>query len=53
MAARDYLAIPAAELSIERLFSGGRDLIGVRRYNLNGDTMRKLILLGESFKGPK
>lgn len=28
-AVRDYLAIPAAEVVVERLFSCGRDLLGV------------------------
>ncbi|KAK9364575.1 hypothetical protein V1509DRAFT_678595, partial [Lipomyces kononenkoae] len=31
-AARDYLAIPASEVAVERLFSGGRDLLGLRRH---------------------
>ena len=30
-AARDYLAIPASEVDIERLFSIRRDILGVRR----------------------
>ena len=42
---RDFLAIPAAEVDVERLFSLGRDLIGVRRYSLSPDTMRTLMLL--------
>jgi hypothetical protein len=44
-AARALLAIPGAEVDVERLFSGGRDLLGIRRYGLNGDTMRILTLL--------
>ncbi|KAJ6038619.1 hypothetical protein N7460_007336 [Penicillium canescens] len=44
-AARDYLAIPAAEVAVERLFSRGRDLLGVRRHSLKGETMRKVMLL--------
>jgi hypothetical protein len=31
-AARDYLAIPASAISLERLFDRGRDLLGVRRF---------------------
>ncbi len=42
---KDYLAIPASEVVVKKLFSRGRDLLGVRRYSLNAETMRKLILL--------
>ena len=49
-AARDYLAIPASEVSVERLFSVGRDLIGLRRYSLHADTMRQLSLLRYSIR---
>jgi hypothetical protein len=45
MAARDYLAIPASAVSVGRLFNRGRDLLGVRRNALNGETMRHLMLL--------
>ena len=47
-AARDYLAIPASEVSCERLFSAGRDMIGLRRFSLQSDTMRQLTLLRAS-----
>ena len=30
-AARDYLAVPAVEVDVERLFNSGRDLLGLRR----------------------
>jgi hypothetical protein len=46
-AARDYLAIPASEVDVERLFSGGRDLLGLRRHSLNADTMRMLMLMDD------
>ena len=49
-AARDYLAIPAAEVAVERLFSRGRDLLGVRRYSLNAETMRRVVLLRDIYK---
>jgi hypothetical protein len=49
-AARDYLAIPASEVSVERLFSAGRDLIGLRRYSLHANTMRQLSLLRYSIR---
>ena len=32
--ARDYMAVAASEVDIERLFSGGRDMLGVRRWSL-------------------
>jgi hypothetical protein len=44
-AAREFLAIPASEVSVERLFSAGRDLLGIRRLSLGADTMRMLMLM--------
>jgi len=44
-AARDLLAIPSAEVDIERLFSEGRDAIGVRRMAMEADTMRIVRLM--------
>jgi len=49
-AARDYLAIPASEVSCERLFSAGRDMIGLRRFSLHPNTMRHLALLRNSIR---
>jgi hypothetical protein len=49
-AARDYLAIPASEVSYERLFSTGRDMIGLRRHSLKASTMRQLALLRNSMR---
>lgn len=43
--AREFLAIPASEVSVERLFSAGRDLLGIRRLRLGADTMRILMLM--------
>jgi hypothetical protein len=48
-AARDFLAIPASAVSVERLFNKGRDLLGVRRNSLNGATMRRLMLLRDIY----
>ncbi|KAJ6001163.1 hypothetical protein N7481_001572 [Penicillium waksmanii] len=42
---QDYLAIPAAEVAVEKLLSRGRDLLGVRRHSMKGETMRKVMLL--------
>jgi hypothetical protein len=47
-AARDYLAIPALEVDIERLFSLGRDILGIRRFSMSMDTLRTLILLRDA-----
>jgi hypothetical protein len=47
--ARDFLAIPASEVSVECLFSGGRNLLGLRRHRMNGETMRMLILLRDYY----
>jgi hypothetical protein len=49
-AARDYLAIPASEVAVERLFSAGRDLLGVRRHSMKANTMRMLMLIGDAYK---
>jgi hypothetical protein len=45
LAARDILAVPGSEVDVERLFSGGKDLLGLRRHGLSGETMRILTLL--------
>jgi hypothetical protein len=47
-AARDFLAIPASEMAVERLFNVARDLLGVRRYSMKADTMRMLMLMNDS-----
>jgi hAT family C-terminal dimerisation region len=49
-AARDYLTIPASEVAYKRLFSVGRDMIGLRRFSLHVDTMRQLSLLRASIR---
>jgi hypothetical protein len=47
-AARDYLAIPLSEVDIERFFSDGRDILGVRRWSMSGATMRALTILKDN-----
>jgi hypothetical protein len=49
-AARDYLAIPASEVSVERQFSKGRDVIGIRRHSMTADTMRMLMLMDSAYR---
>jgi hypothetical protein len=50
MGARDLLVVPGSEVDVERLFSGSRDLLGIRRFSLKGETMRILILLKAYFE---
>lgn len=50
MAARDLLAVPGSEVDVERLFCGGRDLLGIRRFGLKSETMRILTLLKAYFE---
>jgi hAT family C-terminal dimerisation region len=49
-AARDYLAIPASEVAVERLFNRGRDVLGIRRQSMNSDSMRMLMLLEDNYR---
>jgi hypothetical protein len=48
-AARDYLAIPASEDSVERKFNAGRDLLGIQRFSMKSDTMRMLMLMDDVY----
>jgi hypothetical protein len=49
-AARAFLAVPSSEVDVERLCRGGRDLLGIRRYALKGETMKILTLLKTYFE---
>ena len=49
-AARDYLAIPASEVAVERLFNRGRDVLGIRRQSMNSDSLRMLMLLDDNYR---
>ena len=44
-AVRDYFPVPSAEVGVERLFSDARNVLGLRRHRMNGETMRRLMLL--------
>jgi hAT family C-terminal dimerisation region len=46
-AVRDYLP---AEVGIERVFSGARYMLGLRRQSMSGETMRWLMLLIKEWK---
>jgi hAT family C-terminal dimerisation region len=48
-AARDYLAIPASGVDVERLFNKGRDILGIRRKSLKAKTIRMLMLLDHEY----
>jgi len=43
--ARDILCIPGSAVAVERIFSGGRDTISLRRASLQADTIRILMLV--------
>jgi hypothetical protein len=43
--ARDLLTIPGSAVAVERIFSGGRDTISIRRSRLTADTIRILMLV--------
>jgi len=49
-AARALLAVPGSEVDVEQLFSGRRDMLGIRRYALKGETIRILTLLKAYFE---
>ncbi|KAF7372589.1 Transposase-like protein [Mycena venus] len=43
--AGDILSIPGSAVAVERVFSGGRDTISLRRASLKPETIRTLMLL--------
>ncbi|KAJ6619367.1 ribonuclease H-like domain-containing protein [Mycena sp. CBHHK59/15] len=43
--ARDIMSIPGSAVAVERVFSGGRDTISLRRAQLKPETIRTLMLL--------
>lgn len=49
-AARDYLAIPASGVAVERLFNKGRDVLGIRRHSMNSESLRMLMLLEDNYR---
>jgi hAT family dimerisation domain. len=46
----DYLPIPRSEVDVERLFNTGRDILGIRRFSISGNTLRTLIMLKEALR---
>ena len=51
--ARDYPEIPTSEVDCERIFSEARHLLGIRRYAMNGETMRTMMLLKGALKSKR
>jgi hypothetical protein len=49
-AARALLVVLGAEVDVERLFYGGRDLLRIRRYTLKGYIIRVLTILKVFFE---
>jgi len=48
--AQDHLAIPASEVDVERLFNGGRDILGIRRFSMKGKTLGTLLRLKDAVR---
>ncbi|KZV79565.1 HAT dimerization, partial [Exidia glandulosa HHB12029] len=42
--AHDIFSIPGSAVAVERIFSGGRDTISLRRARLSADTIRALMI---------
>jgi hypothetical protein len=51
--ARDYLAIPATGVPVERIFSGGTDLVQPKRGALRRDTIQACMCLKSWLKPPQ
>jgi hypothetical protein len=49
VAVRDLLPVSASEVDVERLFSGCRDEIGIRRHSIKAETVRVLTLLRSAY----
>jgi hypothetical protein len=45
---QDHFAIPAAEVDIERLFNGRRDVLGIRRFSMKSKTLGTLLRLKDA-----
>jgi hypothetical protein len=48
--AKDYLSVPATSVPIERIFSGGTDLITPTRCSLSEETIRSCMCLKSWWK---
>jgi hypothetical protein len=52
-AARDCTPIMASEVDVEQLFGLGRDILGVRRWAMSGDTMRAIMQVKDLLRRKK
>jgi hypothetical protein len=43
--ARDFLSIPCASVSVERMFNLGCDQIGLRRHNMSSDSLQQVMVI--------
>jgi hypothetical protein len=48
--AQDYLAVQASEVCVERVFSGGRDLLAVQQFSLRPESMQVQMLLRDHLR---
>lgn len=48
--ALDILTIPGSAVAVERVFSGGRDTISIRRASLKADTIRALMIIKQHYR---
>jgi hypothetical protein len=46
--AKDILAIPIAQVGVERVFNSARDVIGDRRHRLSAQTIRQIMMLKDT-----
>ena len=47
---RDYIPIPGSEVDVERLFNIGRDMLGLRRFSISGDTLGMMMILKDTLR---
>lgn len=45
LAAKEFLIVPVSEVDCKRLFNTGRDLLGLCRWSISGETIRVMMLL--------
>jgi hypothetical protein len=50
LVAKDILAIPIAQVGVERVFNTAKDVIGDRRHRLSAKTIQRIMVLHDSFR---
>lgn len=48
--ARDYIAIPGAEVDVERLFGVGKDTLGIKRWSMPEESFKALIIAKDALR---